>query len=929
MNRPVVVAAPVLLYPLQMTSIPSPPTYQARLDEIVHRFPDRIAFRLKTPEGYREVSYAEVHRQAFGTAAALIRLGFRPGTRMAILSENRPEWVIAWLGIYFAGGTAVPLDPQISPAEWLHLLDDSAAQVVFVSGSLRSRLQDAVRSASGQPKIVCLDAGSGAADPLGELKGLVEWATCSPTPPPVFPESRMSDVLAIIYTSGTTGKPKGVMLTQDNIVGELDAILTAVHAEANDAILCLLPLHHVLAAIANFLIALYVGAQVVFADTLKRAEILQALQDAGITILATVPQFFYLFHDRIKDELAKKSFWVRGIFRAALAINRFSRARLHLNLGRFLFPQIHRNFGRKLRLFVSGGSAFDPEVAREFSDLGFTILQGYGLTETTGACTITRIENNVIGSVGPALPGMELSVLDPDEHGVGEVLIRGRVVMKGYYRNPDADREVMENGWFHSGDLGRLDSRGNLYITGRKKEVIVLPNGKNIYPDELETHYLHCPYIQEIAVLGIAESTGHGTSEQLHGVVVPNFDYLKAKKIANAREILRDEIGRLSNQLPTYKRLMSYQIQKDPLPRTTTRKIKRLELKRLIEHGQLQEMESRASEAAAVSEDKSLMESAVGQVVLDCLRGSYHRVVPIDAGTNIELDLGFDSMQRVELMASLANALNVNLPDSFGADIHTIRDLIRELQQQVGAPAGAESGARPSWQAILSETSLSRDTEAQPKFTGPGLTLIKFLCLKFLYYLVFRVFLRLESRGVERLPHEGAFLLCPNHLSYLDSFIVLSILPYHIFRRMFFVGASEYFTAWPMKILGRLANIIPVDPDTHLLRAMKVGAIGLRQGRILCIFPEGARSFDGELKDFKKGAAILACEVGVPMVPVAIQGTYEVWARDSLRIRPHKVRVGFGSPLTPNLRAGGQDPYQSDTGLLQEEVRRLLVSVIP
>ena len=196
-----------------------------------------------------------------------------------------------------------------------------------------------------------------------------------------------------------------------------------------------------------------------------------------------------------------------------------------------------------------------------------------------------------MGSVGPPLPGVEIKIISPDETGSGEILIRGPMVMKGYYKNPAATEEAIKDGWFHTGDLGKFDARGNLFVTGRKKEVIVLPNGKNIYPDELEAHYLQCPYIQEIAVIGIFSPQERG--ERLHAVVVPNFDYLKARKIANARELLRDQIAGLSNQLPKYKRLMSYQIQSDPLPRTTTRKIKRLEIKRLVESGQLQSSEMR------------------------------------------------------------------------------------------------------------------------------------------------------------------------------------------------------------------------------------------------------------------------------------------------------------------------------------------------
>ncbi len=401
-------------------------------------------------------------------------------------------------------------------------------------------------------------------------------------------------------------------------------------------------------------------------------------------------------------------------------------------------------------------------------------------------------------------------------------------------------------------------------------------------------------------------------------MVVPNFDYLRAKKIANAREILRDEIGRWSNQLPKYKRLMSYQIQKDPLPRTTTRKIKRVELKRLIETGQLQGIEAAQEERQLTPQDQALMDSPVGQEVVGAIRETYHRP-GIDPGMNLELDLGFDSMQRVELLASLEQSLQLQLPDDFGADIFTVRDLITRLEMQVGSPAGGSSAPRQNWSSMLSQEALEADDgEWRVRFTGHILTLVKYAGLRLLY-LLFRIFLRMEVKGLENLPRNPPFLICPNHASYLDPFVVMSALPYRVFRKVFFVGASEYFQSWYMKLLARLANIVPVDPDVHLLRAMKVGAYGLRQGRVLCIFPEGARSFEGDVKEFKKGAAILAHELRAPIVPVGLRGTNEVWARDSMRIRLHKVKVVFGPPIVST--AG--EPYREDTERLRETVIRL------
>jgi long-chain acyl-CoA synthetase len=894
-------------------------TFNQQFEAVVHRVPGRTAFRLKTHQGYTTVSYREAYRQARGVALGLLALGLEPGSRIAILSENRPEWVVAYLGAYLSGMVAVPLDTQISPAEWHRLIEDSEAQVIFVSGLLKQKFEDAIPESSTLQQIVSLDAMPGTTDPRKDLAGWIDWALSLPNPPDL-PASSSSDIVTIIYTSGTTGNPKGVPLTHSNIMSELQGIFRVIHMNEDDAMLCLLPLQHVLASIINVLVPLYKGGQVVFADTLKRAEILQALEEAGITVLATVPQFFYLFHNRIQEELGKKSPMMRRLFRGMLQLNRFSMRVLRINFGKIIFSKIHRSFGTRLRLFVSGGSAFDVKVAQDFHDMGFTILQGYGLTETTGASTVTPIKNNVVGSVGPAIPGVEVKIVSPDEFGIGEILIRGPVLMQGYYKNPDATNEAIRDGWFHTGDLGRIDSKGNLFITGRQKEVIVLPNGKNIYPDELEAHYSQCPYIQEIAVIGVYSKQERG--ERLHAIVVPNFDYLKSKKIANAREILRDEIAALSNRLAKYKRLMSYQIQADPLLRTTSRKIKRLELKRLVESGQLQSTENASAATESGAEDTALMESAIGQEILSCLRTTYHRDKPMTPNMNLELDLGFDSMERVELLASIEQLLHLQLPEDFGSEIFTIRDLITRVELQAGAAPRSGVSSRQNWNTILAASSLDEE-ESSLHVSGTIASFFKYLLLRFIYYFLFRTLLRIETRGIKHLPEKGPYLICPNHQSYLDAFVLVSTLPFHIFRRMFFVGYSFLFTSWHMKLAARLTNIVPVDPDAHLLRAMKAGALGLRKGLILCIFPEGGRSFDGKLQGFKKGAAILSRELSVPIVPSAIMGTHEVWPRDSLRIRPHKVTITFGELLSPG-ESKEVDPYLAETNRLHCVIAEML-----
>ncbi|MCL2878592.1 MAG: 1-acyl-sn-glycerol-3-phosphate acyltransferase, partial [Acidobacteria bacterium] len=499
--------------------------------------------------------------------------------------------------------------------------------------------------------------------------------------------------------------------------------------------------------------------------------------------------------------------------------------------------------------------------------------------------------------------------------GVGEVLIRGPVVTAGYYNNPEATQQAIRDGWFHSGDLGRLDAKGNLFITGREKEVIVLASGKNLYPDELETHYLQCPYIQEIAIVGINSSDGRG--EKPHAVVVPNFAYMKSKKIANTREVMQDEITALSGRLPQYKRLMSYQIQADPLPRTTTRKLRRLEIRQMAESGERGAPPPDAAGVAMSAETRALMESSVGREVIAYMRETHNRNVEIAPNMNIELDLGFDSMERVELLSSLEERLGVSLSNDAAAEILTVRDLIARLEMETDGSANPAAVSHRNWKTLLAAPPADGEFIFRP--SGTVMSVLKHLINKMLYYGICKPLLRLETGGLDNLPKKGPCLICPNHQSYIDAFVLIAALPFGVYRRMFFVGYSALFAGPIMKIVARILNIIPVDPNTHLLGAMKAGAAGLRRGGILCIFPEGGRTLDGEVMEFKKGSAILARELSVPVVPAAIAGAFEVWPRSGGRIRPGKVRVAFGKAVMP-VETSAPDPYLADTERLRQAV---------
>ncbi len=509
------------------------------------------------------------------------------------------------------------------------------------------------------------------------------------------------DLASLLYTSGTTADPKGVMLTHANFLGEVEAVFNWIDLGPSDALLGVLPLFHVLAQMANLLLPLVKGSRVVYLETLNTTELMRALKERNITAFAVVPQFYYLIHERIFQEIEKRGTLTKKIFGAMVALNRTLR-KIGINgAGKILFRKIHDTLGPKMRYLATGGSRFDPAIMRDFHDLGIDVLQALGLTETTAAIFVNSPHDNVIGSVGKAMKGVEGKIVDPQpqEEGppVGEVAVRGAVVMKGYWNRPDATAAVMRDGWFLTGDLGYFDSHGHLFLTGRKKEVIVLSNGKNVYPEEIEAHYLKSPVIKEMAVMGLEGKPGEG-GDRLHAVIVPNFDVLRQRKIVNAKEVIRFDIEGLSPQIASTKRISSYEIWQEDLPRTTTRKIKRFEVEKRVKANQARKVSDESelpAEKPLTADETAWLEQPDVQRGLKIIRDTARTAPSTMRPTlNLELDLGLDSMTRVELLSRLEEELGGNVEESQLAEIYTVRDLLDAVLQSAASGAGEARNAK-------------------------------------------------------------------------------------------------------------------------------------------------------------------------------------------------------------------------------------------
>lgn len=487
--------------------------------------------------------------------------------------------------------------------------------------------------------------------------------------------------------------------------------------------------------------------------------------------------------------------------------------------------------------------------------------------------------------------------------------------MPGYWKNPKATEETLRNGWLHSGDLGYLNETGHLYITGRKKDVIVLSSGKNIFPEEVEHFYQNaCPQIQEICVLGVTDQTGGQEQEKLHAVIVPDFDYMKSRQTTNSYEMIRYMLETASQQLPSHKRVHSFEIRRDPLPRTTTRKIKRFQVEKELG-------EQAANTTPSVDAPALLPKTAAEEKIFKIIQEM--KSTPVSRKEmSLELDLGFDSLERVELLSTIQELCQVQISDEDSAQILTVEELVAAVERTPPTEFREDRGERLSWSEILKEPLKPEDQKKVQDILAPKpLTEFAFYLVAKLTYLLCVIFFRLKVKGREHLPHDYPYLICPNHLSFLDAFFVVAPLPYRVIKRIFFLGYADYFNRFPLTVLGRLIKVVPVDADRHLRQALRLGAEGLSRGCCLCVFPEGERSIDGHLKPFRKGAAILAKEMGVPVVPTAIVGAYEAWSRGNPKIRLHPVQLYFGPPIE---RPSSEDSYESYNDRLFQTVGQMI-----
>ncbi|GBR75879.1 long-chain-fatty-acid--CoA ligase [Candidatus Termititenax persephonae] len=770
-------------------------------------------------------SYRQVWQMVQNRALFLQGQGIQRGDCVGILSGNSWEWCATHMAIVSLGAVALHLDQNLdAPEIWQRMLERVAAKALFVS-------KDFAKLDFKNTRILDIHAG---------------WTDSPADLPP--PSVTLQDTASYLFTSGTTGEPKIVQLTHGNLYYTATGLIKFLRDDlrvmsGGERFLAILPLHHSYGLLANYLGPLLYGASIVFQPSLKGPDIIKSLAETPIHIFCGVPQLWELFFDgivaKVKAQSVLKYFLFMAILNTAGVWRKVPGLRTLLAK---VFEPVRQVIGREMKFFISGGAALKPRYFKYYAGLGFKIIEGYGLTETSGPACLSNLLHNTLGAVGGPIDGNEVTLRKVNRDGVGEIWLRGVSVTPGYYNNPQANAEAFDqDGWFNTGDLGYKDKHGELHITGRFKNMIVLASGENVYPEELEAYYQGSPLLEEIAVFGYRLDG----AESVFAVIVPR------EKNRDSYRRIRAEIEKMNKGLPSYKTLSDFAVSFAPLPRNSTKKIVIRRVLQELAQGKYQRGEGQDTVRSPYQPTDPRQKE-----VLKILAEKLGTKVFYQDHTLLELKI--DSLKLLDLAAYLELRLNIAL------DLGKISSL-QNLREIVECAAACSRAEQPTDDLVSGRIT----HQLRPSRNLWVAFLIKlgggFLCRR----------KPLTVRNAE-LYRTANCIYAANHQSYLDIVWLLATMPPDIRQKTYMLGKKELaFLPW---LLGRLP-IIFVERQGQALSSLKAGADILRQGGSLIVFPEGTRSRDGKLGEFKIGAALLAHKLGKKIVPITIKGAYEIYPR--------------------------------------------------
>ncbi|MGQ1947168.1 AMP-binding protein [Geofilum sp. OHC36d9] len=781
--------------------------------------------------GQEKISYRNLMGK---TERYSTKLNIGKEEHVVIYSENRPAWFYALYAVWNLQGVVIPIDFGSTTQEISYILKDCQPSVVYVSNEGHDKMLKAIEQADILTRIIIIDEDE-------------EYdSTCVSDGEVIKPS--LDATALIIYTSGTTGNPKGVVLSYGNLITNIIGVSEKIPIYTPDSrTMILLPLHHILPLLGSLIAPMYVGGMAAICPSMASEDIMRTLQDNKITIIIGVPRLYAAIRKGITDKINASAI-ARMLFNTA--------ARIHSQaFSKLVFGAVHRKFGGAVKFLVSGGAPLDPEVGTDYQTLGFEVLEGYGMTEAAPMVTFTRPGRVKIGSPGEVLPGSEIKIVD------NEITVRGGNIMKGYYNRPDETAHVLKGGWLQTGDLGYIDEKGYLFITGRKKEIIVTSNGKNINPVELEEKLLMYKEVDDCGVF-LHEN-------QLHAIIVPNHREIQSENIMEAVRNL--VIAPFNNTVSSYKRILKIHTTDEELPRTRLGKLQRFKLQDYA----IEEQVETEQEEAPQSEEFKLIANYLEQEKGRKVRASHHP----------ELDLGLDSLDRVALQAYLYQSFGVDIEANNISQFKTIGELCDFVAEK---KTKMEDGGI-DWKEILKE---------KVHLNLPVSWLPTTIMMR-LSKLIFKLYFRFRAKGMENIP-SGPCIIAPNHQSFFDGLFVTGLLRTKQIRKTYFYAKAQHVKKPVLKFLADKNNVIVVDLNRNLKESIQKMAEVLKRQKNLIIFPEGTRSINGNLGQFKKTFAILSRELNIPIVPVSIKGAIDALPKGSIFPRPwKKIHVEFLQPVYP------------------------------
>ena len=760
-----------------------------------------------------------------------------------IIMENRPEWIYSFFTIWDKNSAAIAIDAQSSPKEILYVLEDSNPDIIMCSNETEKNILEAISNYNFKDNIKVLNVDNFKIDDE-KMKKIAnsEFELRNP---------EGNQTAAMLYTSGTTGSPKGVMLTYNNLMIEMEGIYEKGIFDHRDQILALLPFHHVLPLTATVLLMLRYQTSIVFVRKIASKEIFEALEKNRVTALIGVPRVFKLFYDGIKQQIDAK-FITRAIFKI------MSKSK-SIPLKRKVFSKVHKKFGGHLDFIVAGGAKLDPEIARFYETLGIYSLEGYGLTETSPVIAVNSKKERKIGTIGKKLYNVDVKIENE------ELWVKGPIVMKGYYNKPEKTAEVMtEDGWFKTGDLAKIDEEGYITIIGRRNSMIVLSNGKNIDPETLENRLIakSDKLIKEVGIFN--------HQNKLAAIIIPDLLECRKRNINNVKTYIKNIVEDYNLSAHNYEKVLDYKVFEEELPKTRVGKLRRFMLPNLYE----QNVVKKAKVAEPDNEVYKILKEYVKKA----------KGIEPQPEENLELEIGMDSLDIVEFFAYIENNFGLQLDEEKFAEMPNLK----LLSEYINEKAVKIENNEINWKQIIEE--------AKPIKDDKNRWITKFL--KVFLDVIIKVYFRIQRNGREKLDPKPKIYVS-NHQSFIDPLILGSLLPKSILYNTIFLAIDWYFKKFPLKLLVSNGNVILIDINKNIRKSVEEIVGYLKSGKNVLIFPEGARTKDGKVAEFKKVFAIISKELGIDVQCLGIKGGFEAYSRYMKFPKPKKIKVAVLDIIKP------------------------------